>query len=144
MRTRVVTQENSRQSHASRRHIANGNSVAIELEANRDILELALALGGRGLGQTSERVIVTGLEVGVLIKVVAVEGDQGTTGVVLDFIVDAGAGIDSTLDQTDADSGEATDGSGANLEERGEEGDDEGGEDGLHFDGCVLYWGGER
>lgn len=144
MSTRVVTQENSRQSHASRRHTSNSNSVAVDLKAHRDILELVLALGGRGLGETSERVIVTGLEVGVLVKVVAVDGDQGAAGVVLDFVVDVGAGIDSTLDQTAADSGEATDGSGADLEERGEEGDDEGSEDGLHFDGWIVYWGRDR
>ena len=139
MSTGVVTQENSSQSHACRRHIANGNSVAVDLEANRNVLELVLALGGRGLGETSKRVIVTGLKVGVLVKVVAVKSDQGAAGVVLDFVIDVGAGVDGTLDQPDTDSGEATDGSGADLEERGEEGDDEGSKDGLHFDGWIVY-----
>jgi len=142
--TRVVTQEDSRQSHASRRHIANNNIVAVKLEADSNVLELVLALGGRGLGETSEWVIITGLEVGVLVKVVTIEGDQGAAGVVLDFIVDFGASINGALDQSGADSGEATDGSGADLEERGEEGDDEGSEDGLHFDGCFVYWSRDR
>lgn len=138
MRAGVVTQENSRQSHTSRRHIANGHRVAINLEIDRHALELVLADARRGLRKTGERVIVAGLEIGVLVEVVAVEGDQRAAGVVLDLVVDVAGGFDGAFDETGADANEAAEGSRADLEERGEEGDNEAGEDSLHFAGWKV------